>query len=73
MKWRFLILNAFRIFVTNINKPLILWSSVSTNDTTSFHEFSWKLYELKFKLPISAEMKKPLYFDGFFYLNFYVN
>ena len=24
----------------NIKKPLVLWSSVSTNDTPSFHEFS---------------------------------
>ena len=26
--------------VTNIRKPLVFWSSVSTNDTPSFHEFS---------------------------------
>ena len=24
---------------SNIKKPLVLWSSVSTNDTPSFHEF----------------------------------
>ena len=32
-----------------IKKPLVLWSSVSTNDTPSFHEFSWKLVELQFQ------------------------
>ena len=39
----------------NIRKPLVLWSSVSTNDTPSFHEFSWKFVELQFKVLISAE------------------
>ena len=27
-------------YISNIKKPLVLWSSVSSNDTTSFHEFS---------------------------------
>ena len=27
----------------NIRKRLVFWPSVSTNDTPSFHEFSWKL------------------------------
>ena len=35
-------------YISNIKKPLVLWSSVSSNDTTSFHEFSRKLsYSLK--------------------------
>ena len=39
----------------NIKKPLVLWPSVSTDDKSSFHEFSWKLVELQFKVPIAAE------------------
>ena len=39
----------------NIKKPLVLWPSVSTDDKSSFHEFSWKLVELQFKVHISAE------------------
>ena len=27
-------------YISNIKKPLVLWSSVSTNDKPSFHEFS---------------------------------
>ena len=27
-------------YIPNIKKPLLLWLSVSTNDTPSFHEFS---------------------------------
>ena len=27
-------------YISNRKKPLVLWSSVSSNDTTSFHEFS---------------------------------
>ena len=27
-------------YISNIKKPLVLWSSVSSNDPTSFHEFS---------------------------------
>ena len=52
---------------TNIKKPLVLWLSVSTN----FLE-NWLSY-IQFKVPISAETKKQLHFDGFFYSNFYVN
>jgi hypothetical protein len=43
-------------------KPLLLWSSVSTNDKPSFLEFS----SFQFKVPISAETKNPSH------LNFYV-
>ena len=50
------------------------WGSINETNikyfgTLSFHEFSWKLVELQFEVPISPETKKPLHFDGFFYVN----